>query len=165
MKRDRPGTTQRVPKVDFASLEKDADFKHLLSRFPLLKIQLQTIYGLTLEPGPDEARSWNRQPLYGQHRPEPPSFRGRGRGRGRGSDRGGRGGRGRGGFEANEDRQHGPWTQEKGDKEGLAVIKKMRLGGEDDRKAEGMREFVELCVLKFGPDRRPEETTASSVAS
>ena len=30
-----------------------------------MKVQLQAIYGLTLEPGPDEARSWNRQPLNG----------------------------------------------------------------------------------------------------
>ncbi|KAK6396084.1 hypothetical protein LTR65_010194 [Meristemomyces frigidus] len=164
VKRDRPGTTQRVPKVDFAGLEHDAEFKRLLARYPLLTVQLQTIYALTLEPGPDEARSWNRQPLYGEQRPEPRSFRGRGRGRGargfdrggRGSDRGGRGGRGRGGFQANEDRQHGPWTQEKGDKEGLVVVKKMRLGNEDDAKAEGMREFLELCQMKFGPDRKAE---------
>lgn len=58
----------------------------------------------------------------------------------------------------NEDRQHGQWTQEKGDKEGLAVIKKMRQGGgEEDEKAEGMREFVELCLMKFGPDREVKE--------
>ncbi|KAK5119281.1 hypothetical protein LTR85_007637 [Meristemomyces frigidus] len=160
-KRDRPGTTQRVPKVDFTGLEHDADFKRLLARYPLLKLQLQRIYGLTLEPGPDETRSWNRQPLYGQQRTDAPNFRGRGRGRGRGFDTGVRGGRGRGGFQANEDRQHGPWTQEKGDKEGLAVIKKMRQGDEEDEKAEGMREFVELCLMKFGPERKVDQTIES----
>ena len=50
-----------------------------------------------------------------------------------------------------DERQRGPWTQDKGDKEALAVIKKMREGreGEDDA-AEGMREFVELCRLRYG---------------
>lgn len=50
-----------------------------------------------------------------------------------------------------DDRQHGPWTQEKGDKEALAVVKKMREGdgSSEDEAAEGMREFVELCQIKF----------------
>ncbi|KAH0364210.1 hypothetical protein KCU89_g18967, partial [Aureobasidium melanogenum] len=42
----------------------------LLSRYPNLRIQLQSVYGLTLEPTPQD------QPSF--------SFRGRGRGRGRG---------------------------------------------------------------------------------
>lgn len=53
----------------------------------------------------------------------------------------------------NENRQHGPWTQEKGDKEALAVMKKMRSGAEEDVRAEGMREFIQLCHMKFGTDR------------
>ncbi|KAK5136829.1 hypothetical protein LTR08_001751 [Meristemomyces frigidus] len=158
-RRDRPGTTQRAPKVNFSGFEKNDDLKRLLSRYPLLKIQLQAVYGHTLEPGPDDARSWNREPMYGDGRPDTNSFRGRGRGRGRGKgfDRGGRGGRGRGGFHTDDDRQHGAWTREKGDKEALAVVKKMRQGGEDDAKAEGMREFLELCLMKFGPDRALED--------
>ncbi|KAK3721711.1 hypothetical protein LTR37_002876 [Vermiconidia calcicola] len=147
-KRDRPGTTHRVPKLDFTGFENDKDFLRLLSRYPSLKVQLQMVYGLTLEPGPDEARSWNRGPLPGfaqQH------MRGgaRGRARGRGQ-RGGRAGRG-GGYESfdPEERQRGPWTQEKGDKEGLGVIKKMRESG-DEEDGEGLREFIELCGIKFG---------------
>ena len=38
------------------------------------------------------------------------------------------------------------------------MIKKMRSGGEEDAQAEGMREFVELCLMKFGPNRKSEET-------
>lgn len=130
----------------------------LLSRYPMLKIQLQAIYGLTLDPGPDEARTWNRQPLPGFQPPQP--MRGnRGRGRGRG-DRGhrGRGGDRGGWVDVPEDRQRGPWTQEKGDKEALSVIKKMRsAGGEEDEGAEGMREFVELCRIKFSNPRAEEK--------
>jgi len=56
------------------------------------------------------------------------------------------------------DREHGFWTQEKGNKEALLAIKKMRMGGgEDDRRAEGMREFAELCAFKFGPDREEKQ--------
>lgn len=114
-------------------------------------MQLQTIYGLTLEPGPDETRTWNRQPLPGLPRPTPP-FRGDARGRGRG--RGDRGFKtGRGGFESTalEERQHGPWTQQKGDKEAMDVMKRIReSGGGEDEASEGMREFVELCQIRFG---------------
>ena len=38
------------------------------------------------------------------------------------------------------------------------MLKKMRQGDEDDAKAEGMREFIELCLMKFGPERRVENT-------
>lgn len=147
-KRDRPGTTQRVPKVDFTGFENDKEFQRLLTRYPSLKVQLQTIYGLTLEPGPDEARTWNRQPLPGSNPQPMRKGRDRMRSRGRG-DRGHRGGRGgQGGFkEVPEDRQRGPWTQEKGDKEALEVIKRTRKGNDDAN--EGMREFIELCQIKF----------------
>ncbi|KAK5175368.1 uncharacterized protein LTR77_000507 [Saxophila tyrrhenica] len=150
--KDRPGTTQRVPKVDFTGFENDKDFKRLLARFPLLKVQLQAAYALTLEPGPEDARSWNRGSLPGFTQ----SLRGhRSRGRGRGF-RGGRyHGGGRGGRDAviPSERQHGAWTQAKGDKEALDVIKKMKESdGDDDGDAgEGVREFVQLCQIKFAP--------------
>lgn len=50
-----------------------------------------------------------------------------------------------------EERQHGMWTQEKGDKEALSVMRRMRLAGQEDEKAEGLREFGELCLIKFAP--------------
>ena len=140
-------------KVDFTGFENNKELQRLVSRYPSLKVQLQTVYGLTLEPGPDEARTWNRQPLPGSSQPVHDARR---RGRGRG-DRGHRGGRGaKGGWnDVPEERQRGPWTQEKGDKEALGVIKKMREGsiGEGDDASEGMREFVELCMIKFGKDQ------------
>lgn len=151
-KQDRPGTTQRVPKIDFTNFESDKDFSRLLARYPLLRTQLQAVYGLTLQPGPDETRTWNRGALPGFTAPRRGFDAGRGRARGR-SARGQRGSRGgRGGHEhMPDDRQHGPWTQEKGDKEALAVVKKMREGdgSSEDEAAEGMREFVELCQIKF----------------
>ena len=64
-KRDRPGTTRRVPKPDFTGFEDNAEFQRMLTRYPFLKAQLQVAYALTLEPGPEEQRSWNRQPLLG----------------------------------------------------------------------------------------------------
>lgn len=57
---------------------------------------------------------------------------------------------------AGDERQRGPWTQEKGDKEATLVMVRMRQGSEDDQKAEGMREFIELCGMKFGLERKKE---------
>ena len=37
------------------------------------------------------------------------------------------------------------------------MVKKMRQGDEEDAKAEGMREFIELCLMKFGPDKKVED--------
>ncbi|TKA32923.1 hypothetical protein B0A50_01149 [Salinomyces thailandicus] len=90
--RDRPGTTNRIPKIDFKGFENDPELKRLLSRYPLLRLQLQATYALTLEPSPDEARSWSWQPLPGEAVPTAKSsyqhFRdevwGRERGRGGG---------------------------------------------------------------------------------
>ncbi|CAD0050468.1 unnamed protein product [Aureobasidium pullulans] len=62
-----PGSTK---KIDFTNFESDPELLRLLSRYPNLRIQLQSVYGLTLEPSPQEQRSSN--------------YRGRGRGRGRG---------------------------------------------------------------------------------
>lgn len=153
-KKDRPGTTQRVPKICFTDFEADKEFIRLLQRYPLLRIQLQTVYGLTLEPGPEESRTWNKQPLPplpGYDAPVLSVSRGRGR------NRGGRGGRGnrRGGHHQephNEEREYGRWTLEKGDREAVNMIAKMRQGDgkSDDDVAEGMREFVELVRLRYG---------------
>ncbi|KAI4717680.1 hypothetical protein E4T48_06109 [Aureobasidium sp. EXF-10727] len=69
-----PATRTALPgsskKIDFAGFESDPELLRLLSRYPNLRIQLQSVYGLTLEPPPQEQRSF--------------SSRGRGRGRGRG---------------------------------------------------------------------------------
>nr|POE89291.1 hypothetical protein CFP56_76559 [Quercus suber] len=133
------------------TLQGDQEFKRLLSRYPLLSLQLQMIYGLTLNPGPEDARTWNRQPLYGDRAPEYSGDRSRGRGRGSGV----RGGRGRGGHEAQSDRPRGQWTDDKGKQDALTVIKRMREGADDDERAEALREFGELCrmssnLLLFG---------------
>lgn len=70
----QPATRSALPgsnkKIDFVGFESDPELLRLLSRYPNLRIQLQSVYGLTLEPTPQEQRSV--------------SFRGRGRGRGRG---------------------------------------------------------------------------------
>jgi zinc finger HIT domain-containing protein 3 len=134
-----------------------------MTRYPMLKAQLQIAYAHTLDPGPNDKFSWHRQPLLGSLYPDPAHTHHRGRGRGRGG-RGGRSQRGaRGSWggraelnDPSEERQRGPWTQEKGDKESLLAIKKMKMGDERDEKAEGMREFVELCQIKFGPGREGE---------
>lgn len=155
-KKDRPGTTQRVPKVDFTGFESDKEFIRLLERYPLLKVQLQTVYGLTLEPGPEDSRTWHKlplPPLPGYDLSQPSATRSRGGFRG---GRGGRRGRNRGGRtrdeEArNEEREHGRWTQEKGDREAVKMVARMREGsGKDgDDIADGMREFVELVRIRF----------------
>jgi hypothetical protein len=44
------------------------------------------------------------------------------------------------------------WTREKGDKEALQVMHKMKGGKEDDDRAEGVREFVRLVALTFGSE-------------
>ncbi|KAI5202103.1 hypothetical protein E4T39_04910 [Aureobasidium subglaciale] len=62
-----PGSSN---KIDFTGFDSDPELLRLLSRYPNLRIQLQSVYGLTLEPPPQEQRS-----LFS---------RGRGRGRGRG---------------------------------------------------------------------------------
>jgi hypothetical protein len=147
-KQDRPGTTQRTSKPDLSVLASDPEFKRLLTRYPTLHSQLGAMYGLTLDPGPSEARTWSRQPLPSLDRAQHSSFRGRGRGRG--ARGGGRGGRGGFHVEEPEERQRGMWTREKGDKEALSVMKKMRSGKADDDRAEGVREFVRLVDMRFG---------------
>lgn len=65
-------------------------------------------------------------------------------------------------MEEPEERQRGQWTREKGDKEALAVMHKMRGGKADDDRAEGVREFVRLVAMRFGPDaeRRGNDQSA-----
>ncbi|KAI6912760.1 hypothetical protein D0867_06157 [Hortaea werneckii] len=176
----RPGTNNHhrnvPPKIDMTRFDSDPDFHSLLHRYPRLKIQLQALYALTLEPGPEEARTWSREPLPGDAVPTPgPGMNSRGRGGGRGGRRGGRGGgRGRGGSGGGGEataameggRQHGVWTVEKGEKEALGTMRKMRRRGTGNQglqtssgsdKAEGLQEFVELCMLRFGPESQREE--------
>lgn len=67
-----PSTTANAPlgrskKINFAGFESDPELLRLLSRYPNLRIQLQSVYGLTLEPPPAGMSN---------------SYRGRGRGRG-----------------------------------------------------------------------------------
>lgn len=47
---------------------------------------------------------------------------------------------------------HGPWTQEKGNKQAQDIIHAMRRSDESDL-AEGMEEFIQLCHLKFGDEK------------
>ncbi|CAK4030557.1 Hypothetical predicted protein [Lecanosticta acicola] len=152
IKVDRPGTTQRVPKVDFTGFEKDKDFQQLLKRFPNLKHQLQLACGLTLEPGPDDSTRWNKQNWYpDDHGNTRGGLQDRGHGRGRG--RGGGSGGGRGGLLFTEvppeERLRLPWNREKGDKQATEIIGSMRKSANEEH-AEGMGEFVQLCQMKFG---------------
>jgi len=117
-------------KVDFTGLERNEQLLDLLKQHDGLRIRLQSVYGYTLEPAPEDRRSRG-------------GFRGRGRGRGRGG-RGGRGGREM--FPLAQ--QHGPWTQVKGDKEAQGHLKRLRESEEDD----GVTEFVRLMKMKFAKD-------------
>lgn len=134
---------------NFSGFESDADFKRLLSRYPKLKYELQLVFGVTLEPGPDDAYTWNKQKWFDDGRD---AQRG-GRGAYRGAQRGRGRGRARGGFHDTnvippEDRIRGPWTQTKGDQQGLDLIKKMKHASNGEL-SEGMLEFVKLCTLRF----------------
>jgi hypothetical protein len=60
-------------------------------------------------------------------------------------------------MEEPEERQRGMWTREKGDKEALSVMKKMRSGKADDDRAEGVREFVRLVGMRFGSGAQVRE--------
>ncbi|KAI7580827.1 hypothetical protein KC346_g18837, partial [Hortaea werneckii] len=64
--RPRPGPTNHrpvPPKRDMTRFASDPDFLALLHRYPRLRIQLQALYALTLEPGPEDARNWAREAL------------------------------------------------------------------------------------------------------
>ncbi|CAK1355774.1 hypothetical protein CB0940_00538 [Cercospora beticola] len=136
----------------FDGFENDAEFRRLLTRYPYLRYQIQLVYGITIEPGPEDAYTWGKQKWFddGSAPQRPKTFRGRG-GRGRGGFRGGyQGGRGNIADELPVDeRQHGPWTQVKADKQGLDLIKKLREVNHVEL-SEGMREFTKLCAIRFG---------------
>jgi hypothetical protein len=72
------------------------------------------------------------------------SQRGRGRWRGRGGGRGGW--RGGGGSTAMVS-----WTQQKGDKAALAVLNRLRIGGNEEN--EEVEEFVRLVVTTLDKDK------------
>ncbi|KAI7182490.1 hypothetical protein KC363_g8745 [Hortaea werneckii] len=165
-RQDRPGPNRRGPKIDLTRFDSDPAFLALLHRYPRLRIQLQALYALTLEPGPEEARTWSRQPLPGESAPPATGTgfgqRGRGGGRRGGRGRGRGGGSGLGGHATpSEGRQHGLWTVEKGEKEALGTMRRMRVGNQNNRgggdKAEGLKEFIELCRLRFGPESQNGE--------
>jgi len=99
-------------KVDFTDLENDEQLRELLNKHEGLRIQLQSVYGYTLEPPPDERRFQR-------------SFRG---------GRGGRGGR-----DFMPSKQHNSWTQAKGDKEAQGHLKRLREADEDGGIAEFVR--------------------------
>lgn len=146
---DRPGTTQRVAKPKFAGFENDADLRLLLQRYPALATELQGIYALTLDPGPEESRRWNKMSLPLLDHPSR-SHRGRGRGRAMRGRGGSRGDHHSWQQESPEGREHGQWTKDKGDREALFVMKTVQNDIEDTTLSEGLQEFVELIGLRFG---------------
>lgn len=127
-------------KPNFSILETDADLANLMGRYPNLRIQLQSVYGLTLEPPPSDPQ--DQQSSFGS--------RGRGGRGGRGSG-GWRGQRGRYGQQSQQPRQS-HWNQVKGDKEAADAFKRMR---DREGDSEGLAEFVKLITMKFG---RAEDT-------
>ncbi|KAI5369892.1 Putative Zinc finger HIT domain-containing protein [Septoria linicola] len=136
----------------FHGFEHDPELKRLIARYPDLKHEIQLVYGLTMEPGPEEAYTWGNQKWFDDNhasqRARASQNRGN-RGRGRASG-GGRGGRGRLPDELPfDERQRGPWTQSKGDKQGLEIMGKLRATHHLEL-SEGMREFIKLCSMKFG---------------
>lgn len=138
----------------FEGFENDAELKRLLSRFPHLKYELQLVYGVTIEPGPDDAHTWAKQKWLDDGNAQPRSKGSRSRGgRGRGGFKcgGHRGGHGdmAGELPVVEDRLHGPWTQAKGNKQGTGYIRKLQEVSHPEL-SEGMLEFVRLCAMRFG---------------
>ncbi|GAM84403.1 hypothetical protein ANO11243_023980 [Dothideomycetidae sp. 11243] len=101
----------KAAKPDFSVLESDPILADLMRKNPSLRIKLQSVYGLTLEPLPPAAAKGGFRPGY----------------RGRGGFRGGMGGQ-----------QH--WTPAKGDAEALERLGRLRTDdGEDGAVAEFVR--------------------------
>ncbi|QIW97108.1 hypothetical protein AMS68_002626 [Peltaster fructicola] len=146
---DRPGTTRRVQKQSFAGFEQDAEFQRLLQRYPKLQIQLQGVYALTMDPGPEEERGWNRPQLPLIDRSNTAQRGGRGRGRFMTRGRGGRSAP----YEPPEGRQRGRWSKEKGDLEAMFVMRKVQDESSSQEMSDGMQEFVELVRMRYG-DRK-----------
>lgn len=147
-------TAQINGQLGFDGFENDPELRRLLSRFPHLRHELQLVYGVTIEPGPDEVHTWAKQKWFDDGSARHPS-RMTGSRSGRGRSRGGFrvGSRARQGDMAEElpveQRQHGPWTQSKGDKQGMDLLRKLR-GVSHPELSEGMLEFIRLCSLRFG---------------
>ena len=85
--------------------------QELLKKNDGLRIQLQSVYGFTLEPAPEERRF---------QRPQ-------------------RGGRWGGREQFGSAQQHGSWTQVKGDKEAQGHLKRLREADEEGGVAEFVR--------------------------
>jgi len=82
------------------------------------------------------------------------AFRGRGtrgRGRGRGGGRGGRGG-----WNGHEEREE-RWTQKKGDKDAMGVLKELRSAQARGEEKDGMVQFVGLVEELFGQREKEGE--------
>ncbi|MCJ1392429.1 hypothetical protein MMC18_005296 [Xylographa bjoerkii] len=104
----------------YTTLLRSAKLEQLFAGHPQLKSQLKSIYGATLEPSQEDQESEARRRKR--------VSRGRGRGRGRG----------------NVHNSPAPWTRERGLKDAMRQLKKVRRGkGQED---EGMREFSALVT-------------------
>lgn len=115
----------------FAAIETSQDLQTLFMMFPRLRCQLRDIHHATLPPTEEE--------LMEQQLDERESAsRGRGRGRGRGGRGGGR----------------GPWTQERGTKNGVRALQNAK--GEYGKGGEGMREFADLVLRLISGDDGPD---------
>ncbi|KXT07296.1 hypothetical protein AC578_407 [Pseudocercospora eumusae] len=132
-------TAQR--KSPYADFEHDPDFKLLMQRYPELYYELSAVFALTLEPGPDDQRTWRDSGLFSEPHEQRSSFRG-----GRGGRSRNRGGRQHG---EHDEKLRGPWTREKGDRQAQDVMHRLRHV-DDEEVSEGMVEFIKLCGIKFG---------------
>ena len=113
------------------SLYESRELVDLFNRYPQLRTQLEKIHTATLEPLQDlQADETSGQGRFDR-------VRGRGTGWGRGQGSGGA----------------IPWTQERGVRTGLSLLKKSR--DEDTPNAEGIREFCDLA-LRLSPAGSPK---------
>lgn len=112
---------------DFTGFEKDERLIAMFKNDKSLRLKLQSIYGLCLEP-PDDAVQ-----------PRQNMMRGRGRGRGRGMGNRGFGGR------DHERTRSSQWTQAKGNSEALTKLTTMR---DDYGEESGVAEFIKLVGLR-----------------
>lgn len=99
------------------------EYQHLLALFPQLRDLLRQIYTATMEPTAEEVEA--RAHHHDRFK------------------RGGRGGRGGGRARYDTGR---PWTRERGMKDGLYALRKMRA--KDGKNGEALRAFSE-CVVRL----------------